>query len=723
MVSAAGRALYAESRLERPRKRLRRYIDLTGSQISLLTRVFSNAPPPDLIGTSPRHEAYAEITLDLINALPTALLTSPPNKHLFGLFTSDNNQCLVPDPRRSDGRPFKRLCHLHSRLQCPLVHSILRFVLDEITFYMPKIQELPFDPTERSLFDQLVDVASLYMRPHNFEACWGRCPPVQWEHQRNKCAGCILARIGSDANVLIALSAVHRARVREETHGTQLRALWYEEWMRALNAQDGDYLIEKSRALGHSMKRVVRKARKQAEKIYEIDPDTPWAKKKPAVALHSSSSDSNPHQQDNSVQSEHHTDVSRPVHRSSRFSNEETLAKLDGTLNSRHVEKRNLHSRGGSVDNDRFSSTAEFGSVVNSDSQYVEMPTDMEKLYTGHISAKTPARLDTASRPCTPSTPGSISEPTPRVSQSLENGPISRRSATPGRQTIFLDNTLSGSFKAKSRDSNTLPDSAGIRPSINVTPFVSDVPELSESSTRSSSQVSSWADSVSDTPLNDAPGYSYILDDFMDEDDCDELPKVFDPPGPPPEKALPATPNERKPSPTQDLRPQPSINTAASESVYSFNEGPYGEKYTISLPPPPEPLQFRNMSRGVSPATGDTRRGSALSTPSSPVSLVAGTSNDQEAASLSASPSNAHTRLQAPNRVSTARVSQNVLAGLRRSSAFPVMRSGMTIGGTEFRNMLRAQDSDESFVDSHQSAWMREFEWEQPHPATSRVFC
>ncbi|KAL9079464.1 MAG: hypothetical protein Q9157_001673 [Trypethelium eluteriae] len=596
MVSAVSRGLYDGSRQKRFSKPLRRYNNLSESEISLLTRVLSNAPSQNLLRTSPRYETYVNITQEMIQALPSVLTTPPPTKHLFGLFTTDNNQCMVKDPRRIDGRPFRGLCDMHSRLQCPLTHSILRFVLDEITCYMPRLFELPFEPECQSLFEVLINVTSLYLRPVDFEKLWGRPPSQGWERQKNRCAACILARIGSDADVLVGLSAVYRARVREETYDFHLRASWYDEWIRAHAGHDGENLVEKSHALGSVMKRVVRKARKKKEALSEIDPDASWARKMPAAGQSSGSRGPGWPQRGHSVASGLEKVACNHSSKSSSFSDEETSAILGGTS----IPPRILGAK--PSDGPAFTAQASrhyfsscSGSTALEDDNYMEIDNDgvSEEAHTGCVRIQQPTYKIPSAAKYAYSVNGSIVEDPTRSS----TGP---KQSTPRASSTASD----------------LADWVDMCAYMNRTPSpATDGPEPSESGISHMFGTSTRVDGIPATTLNKSTNLAIL--DY--DDDVPETPKAVPQiqfsPVPPLEKKLPLTPDTAEQLQAQVLRPKPSVETVASGSVYSFYEGPYGERYTTPLPPPPKPLHIQKASNGLPARPGVPRVDSAMPSP------------------------------------------------------------------------------------------------------------
>ena len=747
MASAAARGLYDGSRSQRTSKPLRRYIDLSESHISLLTRIFSNAPPYNLISTSPRHGAYAKITMELIERLPTILITPPPNKHLFGLFTSNNDQCLIPDPRRNDGRPFRELCDVHLRLQRPLTHSILRFVLDEVNFFMPKLFDFPFEPEHRSLFDRLINITSLHTRASDFEARWGRPPPPGWERQKNKCAGCILARIGSDADALVALGAVHRTRVREETYDFHTRPFWYDEWMRSLDAHDGEYLVEKSRALGSAMKRIVRKARKQADRLDEIDPDVSWAKKNPITSHTSKASMIDRPQRISSKVSETVANTSEHVSNPSRVSDEETLAKLSGTwIPSQRHESKQFANPASSPDCARSHLSVSSSSTYMDEDEYTNImdPTFAKIVHNGVTYVSQPSRKNSSIASSVYSRRTTASGAKPRASSAVIHGVAQGSTLDLKHETVFVDNAPWGGMETKPRMDSYTPNWVDVCAYLNKMPTpLNDSGESSRSWTSGASEVSTFTNSTCTnstctnstcaTSQDEVIRHAYIDDD----EDYPETPRTprtppriqFSPESPS-ERVTAVTPDAFKRSLTQGLRPQPSMNTVSSGSVYSFYEGPYGERYNMPLPPPPKPLHVQKMSEGKPHAIVTPRQESFVLPPPPPRPDIKeknqatnlrpesrlGRTNPRSSTSI-------YTRQpQVSRHVPSTRTSHKPQSAPRRPSAPPVMRTGIALGSLEFRRMLGAQEDEDDYLNDRRSPWMREFEWEQPHPATSQVF-
>ncbi|KAL9087361.1 MAG: hypothetical protein Q9165_006658 [Trypethelium subeluteriae] len=739
MVSAAARGLYDGSRQERSSKPLRRYNHLSESEVSLLTRVFSNAPPQSTPRISPRHEAYANITQELIQALPSVLTTPPPTKHFFGLFTTDNNQCMVKDPRKLDGSPFRGLCDLHSRLQCPLTHSILRFVLDEITCYMPRLFDLPFEPEYRLLFELLVDVTSLYLRPVDFEKLWGRPSSQEWERQKNRCAACILARIGSDASVLVSLGAIYRARIREETYDFHLRVFWYDEWIRACAGQDGEDLVEKSHAIGSAMKRVVRRARKEKEALDEIDPNASWARKRPTTRQSPESQGPVWIERSQSMASRREKIACGHHSISSSFSDEETLARMGGgpILPQTFIGKPSTRPAFAAEESSHYFSSCS-GATAMEDDDCMEMDIDgvSEEAHTSRVKVHQPAYQIPSPARYANRVDCSIAEGSRRPSALSQNALSQDPADMDISETIFEGQRSIGSKQSTlSTDSaaGDLTDWVDMCAYMNKTPSLTeDGSEPSEFGMSRMSGTSDGVDCAHGTPLN-KPTSSANLDNV---DDFSETPKAIPhihfSPVPSLEEELPLILNTAEQSPMQALRPKPSAETVVSGSVYSVYEGPYGKRYKTPLPSPPKPLHIRKASDGLPAASRVARTDSAILSP--PLTKPAfqirakavdiapdvqpSTRHDRSPAFLSSAQPNA----PSPSLLSPVVQNSEFRPSTARSAA-SAMRAGMSLGGPDFRRFLSCQEEEDEYVESPRSLWLHEFEWEQRHPATSQVIC
>ncbi|KAI9705184.1 MAG: hypothetical protein M1820_005331 [Bogoriella megaspora] len=646
-----------------------RYNHLNESNITLLTRVFSGAPPYGTHSSSPRHESYAKFTREMIENLPLEMITSPPEKHLFGLITVNNNKCHELDPRSEDGKTYRSLCALHARLRCPLVHSVLRFVLDEITVYMPPLFDLDFEADQRGVLHTLANVTSVYMSPQTFEERWGRPPAPEWERQKNKCAGCILARIGSSPNVLVALSAVWQSRIGEENFDYHLRTIWYREWMLAFGDQDGQALLDRSHELGRSMKQV----RRQARNGIASTEDTV-------------------------------TEDGRLYSQQSVDSDEETLAELRGTWDSNDLAQQDYNPFAypafDSCDSKPHSNLSS-EAVRFEDNDYMNNRAEQS--------------LHADTHKAQPSGTYGSTDAAPQESDTVSH-----------RGTVFLDNTSSGAFKTCQRtdaDANWVDVCAYM----NKQPCVEDESQPSTPHTNHSTWASNSSTVVSSTQngactfgesrhycIPEASSANAAQTRYQHVEAAGSCESQIRSHSSHRSRGSSATPSHRsRANSNASLRhetPYPThpVALAAKQSATSLYS-------TASAKPPP--LQIRRPAPLIPTQPANYNQG--VETPRAP------RSSSMSQHQRSTTPP--QQKLRPENRSHSVLLPEPISVGSphfapRPSFACSPMKSVFSLGGERFRNALRAEDSKETLFSDGRSEWVNEWEWERPHPSAPQVY-
>ncbi|KAF2678026.1 hypothetical protein K458DRAFT_395324 [Lentithecium fluviatile CBS 122367] len=239
------------------------YQHLKRTDMKQLAAILSGVPYPP---TPSATKTYTKTVTTLIKALPYHLTPSS----LLPFFPTPSNPTdkSLPHP----------LCALHKGLNPALISSMwvwIRHELDDAIgpFLYPILMSGQLSKPQEWSMRQLEPVLRMYRpdytqagaTPAGFQAV----PCHKWGFQGHvACAACLLARVGSDRVVLVALLAgiVGRSRGRcigrrEKLRSKRLGMLKY--WMRRHEAEDGDELFGEAWALGEVLKRVRRVCRKE----------------------------------------------------------------------------------------------------------------------------------------------------------------------------------------------------------------------------------------------------------------------------------------------------------------------------------------------------------------------------------------------------------------------------------------------------------------------------
>ncbi|KAF2203473.1 hypothetical protein GQ43DRAFT_263242 [Delitschia confertaspora ATCC 74209] len=174
------------------------------------------------------------------------------------------------------------LCDIHRGLDPNVIFSIWTWMKTELETVNPKRMEILF--REKSALSASQERAMRVLEP--VPAMWtanlstsDRTPPgrepfrsTMWYWQRNQCPACMLARIGSDRDVLFALLAgmIYRFKKNRIVHGRSNRVLFIECWLK--NFDGGRTAIKDAWAMGKEFKKLER-GRKEKDtmdrKMYE----------------------------------------------------------------------------------------------------------------------------------------------------------------------------------------------------------------------------------------------------------------------------------------------------------------------------------------------------------------------------------------------------------------------------------------------------------------------
>ncbi|KAF2259341.1 hypothetical protein CC78DRAFT_72506 [Lojkania enalia] len=247
MPVAALTALYPTSTSHAGRPRAP-YQCLDNSKIKKLVIVFRNYP------SDPANaDEYWRTIKHTIQDLPTSL------RSLIVLATStDASGKLKPG----------KLCTHHNGLRADLIYSIWAWVKHELDsgigiFLYPILVKAGLPMLQEWKVRQLEPVQRMWRR--DFDALEqtpeGRQPIIsdKWSYQENQCPACMLARIGSDTQVLSALYAGMVGRYSSKKVGKKDKSRSNRvNFIRYLLKQSdsGEKLVDESWDLGKEMKRV-----------------------------------------------------------------------------------------------------------------------------------------------------------------------------------------------------------------------------------------------------------------------------------------------------------------------------------------------------------------------------------------------------------------------------------------------------------------------------------
>ena len=155
-----------------------------------------------------------------------------------------------------------------------LFRSIKRQLEEKIPAAMNSIQSkheaLQEDKFTITTLAPLNDVPRLWIEPQVFTDRYGGGPPGKiFVYQADGCSACILARLGSDPDVLVALLAamkMHMAEDRISVTGISVRISWVQQWMRQFPRRECEKMLRVSNQIGDQLKLLYRQARSEARK-------------------------------------------------------------------------------------------------------------------------------------------------------------------------------------------------------------------------------------------------------------------------------------------------------------------------------------------------------------------------------------------------------------------------------------------------------------------------
>ena len=241
------------------------YKDMTYRDVVQLAAVLSRVPSSQIPLTSAQYRSYRSITQDEISNLPPRLLSQSTKGKAYN--TSPRSQ-----------KQMSELCSLHRPLNEALIASLFRSIKRQLEEKIPaamnsiqsKHEALQEDIFTVTRLAPLNDVPRLWIEPQVFTDRYGGGPPGKiFTYQADRCSACILARLGSDPDVLVALLAamkMHMAEDRISVTGISVRISWVQQWMRQFPRKECEKMLSVSNQIGDQLKLLYRQARSEARK-------------------------------------------------------------------------------------------------------------------------------------------------------------------------------------------------------------------------------------------------------------------------------------------------------------------------------------------------------------------------------------------------------------------------------------------------------------------------
>jgi len=241
------------------RKYARSYHDLSDSDISLLAGILSHQPTPSVPKTSYQWKSYQSLTKLDIEKLPEHLRSHPSIWHRY------INEHITDQLRAGLDEP----CPMHHKLNRHLLHSMLRWVKDEISVSIPSmlfplIQDELIRSEVREMFIQLRKVSGMWHTKGEYEKLYSQGVEAPWVEQKDRCSACILSRLGGDADALVALRAGMLARSRSVKLKDSRRMAYIETLIKkAFDEERSIKMLEDSSWIGAEVKMIWKQRRKQ----------------------------------------------------------------------------------------------------------------------------------------------------------------------------------------------------------------------------------------------------------------------------------------------------------------------------------------------------------------------------------------------------------------------------------------------------------------------------
>lgn len=208
------------------------YTELRPTDIALYTQLLSHAPKRPRSITC---DTYEHVVDRLISNLPSHLRSKIPWLSSF--------------------------CTLHHRMNPLPVIGILRSFQHEIDEHLPALwiplcTQGSLNEEQADLLTALEDVSALWLRPEAFELKFLRSQRARPKHpyQSNGCGACVLAHMGGNLEVLVALGGFLLGRLKTNLWKRSKRIMWIEQWIRgSVEDHEEEWAVEEMWALGEEL--------------------------------------------------------------------------------------------------------------------------------------------------------------------------------------------------------------------------------------------------------------------------------------------------------------------------------------------------------------------------------------------------------------------------------------------------------------------------------------
>ena len=220
---------------------------------------------------------------------------------------------------------------MHHKLNRYVLHSMLRWVKDEISvsipsMLLPLVQGGLIKPAIREMFVRLRKVSGMWHTKDEYRNLYGQRVETQWAEQEDRCSACILSRLGGDADALVTLRAGLIAKSRSVKLKDSRRMAYIEALIReGFDKEVSIKMLEDATWIGAEVKMIWKQHRRwRKKKLNELKvspsptpvPDVadPYlAPRESQVAVNSpimvgTSTVTKPSSEDGSVYSEHDED-------------------------------------------------------------------------------------------------------------------------------------------------------------------------------------------------------------------------------------------------------------------------------------------------------------------------------------------------------------------------------------------------------------------------------
>jgi len=223
---------------------------LSRAEIESYTAILSHHPPITLPPDAPVFRCYRQETTRLISELAGHLLNPTPlpklpEEYLTKLFRRVGANDALPPPAH--------LCKLHSKLNAQIVADALGAIEMEVEDFLPRLLKRVgvsnVSDEMLNLVQSAENVMATSLVQQEFCHYNRRSPPPEWIDNSGGCDACILARVGSASEVLVAFRAIMMARMpmavlRAEKRSPRLDMV--EGWMKGFGSEESNLMKERS---------------------------------------------------------------------------------------------------------------------------------------------------------------------------------------------------------------------------------------------------------------------------------------------------------------------------------------------------------------------------------------------------------------------------------------------------------------------------------------------